>query len=497
MKNSAYLFHLIQSMTKRDKDNLLRYARVRGKKIDHKYLDLFHAISAQREYDEHELREQFGVSNFSEAKSHLTRLILKVLRIYHEHPETQMQNSLAEIRILLSRSMYHFAVKKIRKAREIALEEERYGDLNRLADYELEALPFVADPKKVHARRTEIVQLRDEAEARQRLINRLKEIQDKELGKVLNQASLSGRFSSDLVEVLERLPELQVEDTALPVRARSIKYRIWNVIHHHRLDFVQRVEALDKLVHLFDEHPFLIREEENRYVFALGGYGMCLNVVGRYQEALEATSKLRAMKTESPNLLRSIFLNYATNISIYTLNTGDIGPFNDNLSFLLASLRLHRDHTPAATLTYIQYLLAIDFWLAGDILRANRLARRVVDHPSGRANLQAACRCFLLIFAFEEKDPEAIIRYVRNWNRQWKKKASPFKVDQLFAQFMVRLVDLAHWEDINQAMQDCKSELEELLKGGFEVRADNFIFLLHWLEAKLKRISLVEVVAKK
>ena len=75
MKNSEYLFFLIKSMTKRDKDNLMRYARVRGKKTDHKYLDLFHAIDAQRAYNEQALKEEFNLGNFSEAKKHLIQLI--------------------------------------------------------------------------------------------------------------------------------------------------------------------------------------------------------------------------------------------------------------------------------------------------------------------------------------------------------------------------------------------------------------------------------------
>ena len=497
MKNSEYLFFLIKSMTKRDKDNLMRYARVRGKKTDHKYLDLFHAIDAQRAYNEAAIRESFNLGNFSEAKKHLIHLILKVLRIYHQHPETEMQNQLTAIRILLDRSLYHFALKRIRQVRESALREERYGILNRLADYELEALPFVSDPKAVHARREEIVQLREEAQEHQAMIDRLKDIRDKDMAAVLNQASQMGRFSSEMVQELEKLPALQTPDEELPLRARAIKYRIWNVIYHQQLDFGRRAGILAKMVRLFEEHPFLIGEEQVRYIFALGGYGMCLNVVGRYERALQATRKLRGIKTESPNLLRSIFLNYATNISIYTLNTGDTGPFNENLPYLLSALREHHEQTPGATLTYIHYLLAIDFWLAGDIRRANRFARRVVEEPSGRLNLQAACKCFLLVFAYEENDLEMIIHYARSWKRSWKKKAPSFKVEQLFTQFMVKLVDLANREEINEAMQQCHHDLDELMKGGFQVRADNFIFLIHWLESRLDRKALVEVVREK
>ena len=92
MKKSEYLHHLIRSMDKRDKDNLMRYARMRGKKTDHKYLEFFRAIDAQATYNEAVLKEAFSFSNFSEAKRHLLELILRVLRIFDQHPETEMQN---------------------------------------------------------------------------------------------------------------------------------------------------------------------------------------------------------------------------------------------------------------------------------------------------------------------------------------------------------------------------------------------------------------------
>lgn len=494
MKNSEYLFFLIKSLTKRDRDNLMRYARIRGKKVDYKYLELFRAIDQQETYEEDLLKAEFDFSNFSEAKKHLMELILKVLRIFDVHPQTEMQNRLTEIRILLDRDLHHFAMKKILQAKEIALGEERYHALFDLADYQLRALPFVEGPSELQAAREQVVAERDAAVLQLEAIRQLKDIEIKEIAAFIDQASRSGRFDPDSARLLEEREELLQADEELPVRARSTKYRIFNVIKLQQLDFAGRAAVLERMIQLFEENSYLIDEDPVRYVFSLGGYGMCLNVVGRYQEALLATMKLRELRTDKVNLSRGVFLNFATNISVYTLRTGDTGPFSEHLPYLLAALREHRSHTPGPTLAYIQYLLSIDFWLSEDIRRANRFAKRVVNEPSGRMNLQAACRCFLLIFAYEEGDPDMIIYYARTWRRQWKKKAPTYAVEQSFADFMVRFIDLVDRREQEKALAAYLEDLGQLLSGGLKVRADNFVFLLRWMEAKIDRKRLVEVV---
>jgi hypothetical protein len=494
MKNSEFLFELIHSMSKADKDNFMRLARVRGKRSDLKYLQLYRAIEGQKSYNEAALKPQFDFANFSEAKNHLTQLILRSLNLYDEHPETLMQNRLTEIRILLERSLYDFALKKIEAARAVATEEERYDALRALADYELVALPFVVEPKGLQQRREEVVKRRDQSFEQLERLQQLKDLHDRDLNAVLDKSSQSGHFGPELVAEIERHPTLSMPDEALPVRAQSIKHRIWNVIRMQQLDYQQRALVLEKTLQLFDQHPFLIAEDPVRYVFSLGGYGMCLNVIGQYEQSLEATLKLLQFKAPHDNAARSVFLNFASNISTYTLLRGDVAPLRDHMSYLLAGLRAHADSTPAGTLAYIRYLFAIVFWMAGDLRRAHRYAREVVDEPAGRTNLQAACKTFLLIFAWEQEDPEAITSLLRAWRRQWRKKAPQFEIERIFAEHMGKLIGIAGSDERREGFVQCLQDVQAYLSAGHQVRADNFVFVTHWLNAKLQGKGIVEVV---
>ncbi|HHG83343.1 MAG TPA: hypothetical protein ENJ82_01235, partial [Bacteroidetes bacterium] len=451
---------MIKSLSKGDKDNLMRYTRVRGDQLDHRYLELYRAIEKQERYDEPALKAAFSFRNFSEAKKHLSNLILKVLRIYDEHPETAMQNRLSEIRILLERSLYHYGMKKIRQARVIALREERFEALHILADYELVALPFVISPKEQQNRRVAVVSSRDEAFRNLEIIRRFKDLNDKEIAAILDQASQSGQFRAELVEEVERHPQLAIPDSELPARGRSLRYRILNIIRQQQMDFAGRAEELRQMIGVYDAHDFLIKEEPVRYVFALGAYGISQSVAGRYEEALDAALRLLEIRSDKDIVRRSVFLNFTSNLASYTLNTGDVAPLRENMSYLMSGLKQHSANTPGGTLAYIHYLFAIVLWCAGDIRRANRFAKRVVSAPAGRTNLQAACKCFLLIFALEQGDPDMIMTYARTWRRLWQKKAPQFEIEKGFTDFMVHFVDLPGREDQQVSIAKYLEELK-------------------------------------
>jgi hypothetical protein len=248
---------------------------------------------------------------------------------------------------------------------------------------------------------------------------------------------------------------------------------------------------------MFERHPFLIDEEPVRYVFSLGGYGMCLNVVGRHEEALAATLKLLQVKASKDNVQRSIFLNFATNVCTFSLLRGDVGAFREHLSYLLQGMRAHAGSTPAPTLAYVRYLFSIVFWMAGDLRRAYKFAKMVVDEPAGRSNLQAACKTFLLVLAWEMEDLEAVSGFIRAWRRQWKKKPPIYEVERIFGNAMAEMLATADAQELKKTMESTLEQVNAYLSGGHQVRADNFIFLVHWLEARLEGRGLVETVRKK
>lgn len=475
----------------------MRFSRIRGKRADLKYVALYRAIEGQKTWNESALKSGFDFANFSEAKQHLLSLLMRSLTIYDTHPETLMNNRLTEIRILLERSMYHFALKKIELAREIAIREERYEALRALADMELVVLPFVAPVSSLQKQREKVVKRRAAVFKDLETLRQLKDLHDRDLNAVLDKSSQSGHFGADLVAEIEQNPTLATPDNALPVRAQSIKHRIWNVIRMQQLDFEKRAEVLEKTIRLFEEKPFLIAEEPVRYIFSLGGYGMCLNVIGQFEAALQATLKLRNIKVAHDNVARSVFLNFATNVSTYVLLRGDVGPLREHMSYLLAAARAHSSSTPAGTLAYIRYLFSIVFWMAGDLRRAQKFASQVVEAPAGRTNLQAACKTFILILAWENGDIESIAAHLRAWRRQWRKKAPKFEIEQIFAERMGKLINAVGKEEVTREMKLASEELEAYLSQGVQVRSDNFIFLQHWLESKLSGKGLVEVVQLK
>ncbi|MDB5034047.1 MAG: hypothetical protein JWQ98_1288 [Chlorobi bacterium] len=132
MAASSDLFDLIKSLSKSEK----RYFRISASATagagTNKYMHLFDLIDAREQYDEKAVRaafaEQFTGRHFSEAKYYLYNAILRSLHLYaaDRSIDVQITTMLHQAKILFARSLFRQCDKMIAKARDMAVEHERW-----------------------------------------------------------------------------------------------------------------------------------------------------------------------------------------------------------------------------------------------------------------------------------------------------------------------------------------------------------------------------------
>lgn len=124
MKNEKIHF-LINSMSGAERRHF--YRTIRGGK-DSKYAQLFNVIANQKVYDEASLIKKFGYAdnhnNFAAAKKQLFKLVLKSLREFSSHfgDYQKILQLLKDIEILESRGLRVEALKTVKKAKELAVQ---------------------------------------------------------------------------------------------------------------------------------------------------------------------------------------------------------------------------------------------------------------------------------------------------------------------------------------------------------------------------------------
>lgn len=138
------LHELIASLSVAEKSYFKRYAaKLSDEASSTHYIQLFDAISAQKDYDEAQLKRKFArekfVKQFSVAKNYLYKAIIKALRNFYEeaNPQQQVKHLLLELNILMDKGIYEQAYKVIQKGILIAEEYELFSDENEFLSKEL------------------------------------------------------------------------------------------------------------------------------------------------------------------------------------------------------------------------------------------------------------------------------------------------------------------------------------------------------------------------
>ncbi|MBL7892568.1 MAG: hypothetical protein JNL63_08055 [Bacteroidia bacterium] len=155
---SNELFELIRSMNGSEKRFFKLFSSHLSDTNDSKnYIKLFDAIAKQKRHDEKSLKNDFKndpfLNNFSKSKNYLSDSILKSLEVYHRHENADsiIQSELRRAGILFDKHLFDQAEKHIKKAKQTALEHEKYNYLAAISNWEITLLEKDLNAKKIKA----------------------------------------------------------------------------------------------------------------------------------------------------------------------------------------------------------------------------------------------------------------------------------------------------------------------------------------------------------
>lgn len=172
MTISDELFKLIKSLTMQEK----RYFKLHSsfQKGEKKYIILFDAIERQTVYNESKIVKKYHLKNISVTKSKLSNHILKSLRSFHANKtcKREVEELIDFAEILQEKKQVSLALKCIRKAKKIALDNELYESLLSMSALEMKTLELTLDIAKIEAYNNA------EAKNKKRYLNLIKNISE-------------------------------------------------------------------------------------------------------------------------------------------------------------------------------------------------------------------------------------------------------------------------------------------------------------------------------
>ncbi|SEK66027.1 hypothetical protein [Parapedobacter koreensis] len=281
MNKKGNLFLLIRSLSKSEKRYFRIFAGMGGR--DANYLQLFDVIDKQEQYDEEAVREKFKGEKFLNqlhvTKIYLTELIMKAMRNYHADSsvESTILDLIKDAELLFNKELYDLCHSRILKAEELADKYEKLPLLVEVLSWKRKLnLTISGTPPDVNA----ILEKESEAIEQMNILNTY-------WAQIMNIRTAI----MDNTDIKSIKPAASGNDFTL--QSKILHIHIAYTIHFFSGDTKGAIRYSTDLIELLEKFPGRIREDPHSYVTAISNKISVLLAVKRWEEIPPLIDRIR------------------------------------------------------------------------------------------------------------------------------------------------------------------------------------------------------------
>lgn len=497
MKASKDLFFLIQSLSKAEKKAFKLWATRSNAKESNNYVRLFDYITAQEEYDESALKQAFAgapfIANFSVAKAYLYQSILASLRSSRKASSVEMalRRALDEIEILDARGLPEQARKVLRRALQLAQDQE--------------LLPYQAELRRWQRRLTDLVRLRGQSEP----LIALESAELEALHLLRTEAELHSLLvrirniflsridvrKSSVAQELHALmanPLLKASPAQLPFFGQLFYHYIHAIFHRLQGRHEAALQHNRKAVHLWNGHPKVTRNHPKQYLNALTTYlDACLRLF-HFEEFLQALPDLLGISSTNPRIQARAFylgqhleLRFANNTAQFDRGMAQRQPIE-------AGLEKYRPYLNKNIEVTLRYNLLVTHFLAGEHPASIQIAQALLGRadPSMRQDIYDAARLMELVGHYERGNWDVLESLLRSFERRLRTRPREHPYEKLILRGLRKLIDTPLGKEL-AVFESLKISVEAMPEAAHIAGRTE---LLLWVEGKIRGMAIREVL---
>ncbi len=506
MAKSDPLFALIHSLSNSEK----RYFKVDTQftKREKKYLLLFDAIAAQKEYNESLLRQSLKGERFLNelhvAKKYLFDLILKSLgKYFGNRPYQTVLQHMKEIDILSRKGLHTLALKRIEKVK-------RYSQ-----QYQFLPLWLQVVQKEQILYSSSIVRVAQAATLKKEVEYLLDQITRKSIYDSISYASLDALYvtsskKAEIVQIGKKIALLQKNfkrqknGVLITVAFNRMNFNYYLLLNQPQKALPYIVSTLN----ILDENQHIVREGYLNQATVLHDYFMCLYVLSfkpakeffdlsflrAFIRKVEAAARLYTDEDRQVRLMNSI-------MSIESSWTIFMGEYSLGLKLLLESRRkfnqIRSQTSPYVESAYNYYFMRLYFGL-GEYSSALEWGNKLLSSEPIKKNrpIMIFTRIVMLVTFFELGDYSYVQQQLKTISRYINR-------ERYFPHYQSLVLQSLKVLSANKKNNSDTITLQALLKKFRDLRNSNIesaSFLEFefdwWLESKITNTSFAEVVKK-
>lgn len=421
------LFELVQSLTQSEKRHFKIFAKRHVIQNENHYIRLFDILDSLETYDDTTVKKRLGKSAFARnlpsGKNYLYNLILKSLRNYNsgKSAKINLQELWFDINALMEKGLLRQATKLIRKAKKLAQQYQ----------YDIQLLEITLLERKLIRRYTsnrasEIIQ--DCQEESTTCIQRIQAqfgILDLYETVFLNYRN-QNEAQESLGKVLEQAKILAPAQAHDQLSFESLNYYHLLQLHYANMikDFQAANQHLKQLIALFEQNPFLIDEDQERYINHLNNYLNNCFSLGRLEEFPAVLDKMKTIKAKSFKTKGLIFNNVYYLEMLYHLVRQENKAVIRMVPEIEKGLaRYGESITKSRQLTFY-YNISSAFFMEKDYSQALEWINRILNEPKleERQDIQSLARIFEIVLHYQLDNHDLVEYLIPSANRYWRKK---------------------------------------------------------------------------
>lgn len=507
---SSDLFNLIHSLSKTEK----RYFKTQAQRHviggQNSYVDLFDAITIQKEFDEEKLKKKLAkvveIKHWASTKKYLYEQLLDSLhqfRLTHSIEE-KIKKSIHTVRILLDKKLYKQAKKTIAKTKKLI---EDYG----LYEYKPELL---ITQRRYLKRQVQGKKLTDKDwyAIHQEMKEALVEIEKKDKIALLNSLVMDWHLKKGVLKKEEELAKLdalmQDELLNIDVEYKNIQLyptvqHIYTMYHFLKGDIETALKHTKNAVNYIEENPKLIALNPTGY---LSFYGNLMNFsfqCKRDEEFMQAAANFLELPVHPvlkrvPNIGTNVFARgHILLLNMYLIE-GNFGKIEELLPEIGKGIEQHESDMLLIHLVNIQLLVALGYFALGNYEKCLDCCSIVLDYKVKDIieDFYYGTSLLQLIAHYELGNDRLVESLLKNTRRRNNEKGVPYEAERLLFYYLNKLNNAPTQKEQKVLYELFLEDLEKAKEDPTENRPFQFFFYITWLKSKIQSCSYQEAFQK-
>jgi hypothetical protein len=501
------LFDLIHRMSKSEK----RYFKLMASRHSAgqgKFIRLFDRLERMKKFDDEKILEddsELSKRQIANLKLHLYDYLLKCLRSCNTSgsQDILLSDSIGYARILYDKCLYQDCMRMIDRSKKIAIRNEHPVQLLELL--ELEKMVIKQTVNVNHAKRVDETVLQT-----QKVLLEIEKVNKFEnLSIRLNVFYVQTGFIRDKndLQKVERffhkaLPAY--DEKKLSFREKNYLCYALTGYYFFTQDFRNGYRYAKEWVRLFDDRPEMIRNHTELYIRALNSLLVVLNKFSSISEFENVHRQLVALKRrDDREMTENINLNLFKAIYVHEINRHFIrGEFRSGTRIVsklqreLNQLLPLLDHN---SVLLLDYKIACLYFGADQYKSALHWLNRIIREKdiSVREDLHAFARILALICHYESGNDLLAESHIISLYRFLLKKGNLTAYHKLILAFIRKLHRNLSSKQLNKLFLELKEKMLPLTRQRFEKRAFYYFDIISWLESKIEKRSIEEIIKTK